>query len=208
MSTKVLNENVDEIAEKAVVTLIDNLFKEIAYIDVDTVRKNIGLASNGGMSQIDRTIRIEVANYLMKHFAIIYLGLVINENFRNEFIRAIQLEMGMDNTDDSTKASLRKKMQHDPNAKSKGDYVVDFSTYSDAAYSKINKKLLLSMESVSEFDDGFDMFSAKLSQNDMVNIGFIVSNFMYLLRACGKNAIFMAYVKDVVRSVEASIEGE
>ena len=40
----------------------------------------------------------------------------------------------------------------------------------------------------------------------MINIGFIVSNFMYLLRAIGKNQLFVNYVKEVVRNVEAALE--
>lgn len=200
------NENVNVVAENAVVTLLDNLFKDIAYIDVTTVRRNIGYASEGGMTKEDRMIRVETANYFMKHFAVVYLGLVINAELRDEFIKAIQLEMGIDNISEADRKKYRAQMKPDEEDMSKGNYLIDLSSYNDAVYTKINKKILLSMQSMAEFDDGFDAFSSKLTQNDMINIGFIVSNFMYLLRAIGKNQLFVNYVKEVVRNVEAALE--
>lgn len=200
------NENVNVVAENAVVTLLDNLFKDIAYIDVTTVRRNIGYASEGGMTKEDRMIRVETANYFMKHFAVVYLGLVINAELRDEFIKAIQLEMGIDNISEADRKKYRAQMKPDEEDMSKGNYLIDLSSYNDAVYTKINKKILLSMQSMAEFDDGFDAFSSKLTQNDMINIGFIVSNFMYLLRAIGKNQLFVNYVKEVVHNVEAVLE--
>lgn len=200
------NENVNVVAENAVVTLLDNLFKDIAYIDVTTVRRNIGYASEGGMTKEDRMIRVETANYFMRHFAVVYLGLVINAELRDEFIKAIQLEMGIDNISEADRKKYRAQMKPDEEDMSKGNYLIDLSSYNDAVYTKINKKILLSMQSMAEFDDGFDAFSSKLTQNDMINIGFIVSNFMYLLRAIGKNQLFVNYVKEVVRNVEAALE--
>ena len=206
MGKNSVNENVNVVAENAVVTLLDNLFKDIAYIDVTTVRRNIGYASEGGMTKEDRMIRVETANYFMKHFAVVYLGLVINAELRDEFIKAIQLEMGIDNIIEADRKKYRAQMKPDEEDMSKGNYLIDLSSYNDAVYTKINKKILLSMQSMAEFDDGFDAFSSKLTQNDMINIGFIVSNFMYLLRAIGKNQLFVNYVKEVVRNVEAALE--
>jgi hypothetical protein len=206
MGKNSVNENVNVVAENAVVTLLDNLFKDIAYIDVTTVRRNIGYASEGGMTKEDRMIRVETANYFMKHFAVVYLGLVINAELRDEFIKAIQLEMGIDNISEADRKKYRAQMKPDEEDMSKGNYLIDLSSYNDAVYTKINKKILLSMQSMAEFDDGFDAFSSKLTQNDMINIGFIVSNFMYLLRAIGKNQLFVNYVKEVVRNVEAALE--
>ena len=139
------NENVNVVAENAVVTLLDNLFKDIAYIDVTTVRRNIGYASEGGMTKEDRMIRVETANYFMKHFAVVYLGLVINAELRDEFIKAIQLEMGIDNISEADRKKYRAQMKPDEEDMSKGNYLIDLSSYNDAVYTKINKKILLSM---------------------------------------------------------------
>lgn len=208
MSTGSVNENVSIVAETAVVTLLDNLFRDIAYLDVTTVRHNIGLASEGGMVKTDRLIRSDTANFFMKHFAVVYLGLVISDDFRQEFIKAIQLEMNLDNVSAAKKEFFRNQMRADDDSAVKSNYLVDLSSYNDDVYKKVNKKLFLSLQSMAEFDDGFDAFSAKLSQNDMINIGFIASNFMYLLRAFGKNYLFVDYVRTFVHSVESTIEAK
>lgn len=208
MGTKTVNENVNTVAENAVLTFLDNLFKDIAYIDVTTVRRNIGYASEGGMSKSDRIIKADVADYCMRHFATIYLGLVVAAPFREEFIKAIQLEMGLDKVSPEKLAGLRKQMKlDDENAASNGKlYLIDLSSYNDAVYTKINKKIYISMKSMAEFDEGFDEYSSRLTQNDMINLGFIVSNFMYLLRAISNNELFVDYMKTFIREVEAKLE--
>jgi hypothetical protein len=207
MGTKIQNDNIDMTAENTTVDMLDTLFGHIAYLDPDTVRFNLGLASEGGFTKEDRSIRFELANFLMNNFAYVFLGLVINPEFRDSFIQAVKLEIGIDYTDNETKAQMRRDIRLPEMHKksSKGDYVVDLSKYDDHIFRVINKKLSGSFEKVSDYNDGIDQVIAAMTSNDMINVGFCVSNFMYLIRAFSKNDLFVDYVKTVVSSVKDTL---
>ncbi len=87
---------VDDHAERAVVALLANMFESVAYVDADTVRKNIELGCRGGFSRSDRSVPEEVAEYLMRHAGMIFLGLIINEDFRDTFMEAVAIEEALD----------------------------------------------------------------------------------------------------------------
>ena len=196
---------VDKVAEAAVVGLLSDVFDSIAYLDAETVRKNVELAA-GGMSKYDRSIRMELGNYLMSHFALIFVGLIVNADFRNTFMEAVSVEITLDNKDSEFVSKIRGEMKDDKIRDSKGNFVIDFSSYNDKVYRKINGKLSDSFGRVSAFNTTIDTFITELTEDDMLDIGYCISNFMYLIRAFSKNALFTNYVKAVVHKVQSQLE--
>ena len=198
--------NVNPSAEAAVVELLANVFTSISYIDASTVRRNIELASEGGMSKFDRSIRVELANYLISHFSLIFVGLIVNKDFRDTFMEAVSVEMALDGKNEAFVAKIRDEMTENLPKVSKGNFVLDFSAYNDNIYKKLNTKLSRSFDKISEFDATLDQFASELSDEDKINIGYCVSNFMYVIRAFAKNQLFSNYVKSVVHSVQEQLD--
>lgn len=199
------NENINAMAEQAVVHLIESIFDKIVYIDPTVVRYNIGLACNGGMSKLDRSMRLERANYLMSHFAHIFVGLVISPDFRDAFETAVRAEISIDGVSDAECEEIRKQMYIAPKKPSKGAYVIDFSTYNDKYFKLVSAKLFESFNKFVDYDDAIDQAQAMLTVHERLSIGFCISNFTYLYRAFSRNDIFMDYVKTVVSSVNKQL---
>lgn len=199
------NVKVDPIAEAAIVELLSNLFNDVAYMDADTVRHNIELATENGMSKSDRSIRVELANYLLSHFSLIFVGLVVNEEFRETFKEAVSVEIALDNKDEAFVKNIRSEMQDGESSPSKGNFVVNFGVYNDNIYRKLNGKLSSSFDKITQYDDTMSELIDDLTDDEMIGIGFCVSNFMYLIRAFAKNPLFANYVKTVVHNVQNTL---
>lgn len=195
------NENINSMSEQAVVNLIESIFDKAVYIDPTVVRYNIGLASDKGMSKADRSMRLERANYLMSHFAHIFVGLMISPDFRDAFETAVRVEISIDDLPDKEREELRKQMYIPPKKASKGAYIIDFSTYNDKYYTLVSAKLLDSFNKFAEYDDAIDQAVNTLTVRERLVIGFCISNFAYLYRAFARNDMFMDYVKTVIKSV-------
>lgn len=194
----------DAAAEAAVVELLFNVFDGIAYMDPDAVHQNMVLAS-GGFSMEDRSIRMELANYLIGHFAFIYAGLIVNDDFRRTFMEAVSVEIALDSEPEGFVMDVRAQMADQKERDSRGNFVVNLSVYNDAFYRRINSKLSFSFGKVTQFGESIDRFAAQLSDDNRIDIGYCASNFMYAIRAFSKNAAFAGYVKSVVHSVEQTL---
>ena len=205
-NTNVENVNVDPTAESAVVELLANVFNSIAYMDPDTVRHNIELASEGGMSKADRSIRVELANYLLSHFSLIFVGLVVNKEFRDTFKEAVSIEIALDNKDKDFVKQMRQEMKDSNPGESKGNFVLNFGNFNENVYKKMNLKLSDSFSKITEYDETIGELSSELSEDDMIDIGYCASNFMYLVRAFAKNNMFANYVKTVVHNVQETLK--
>ena len=129
---------VDDVTEVAVVELLSNIFNSIAYMDPETVRRNLELGSEGGMSEQDRSIRMELGNYLMSHFSLIFIGLIVNQDFRDTFMEAVSVEIALDGKDADFVKKIRSEMKDDKVRDTKGNFVLNFSSYNDKIYRKIN----------------------------------------------------------------------
>lgn len=209
--SEITNNDVNLRSEQSVVVMLHNLFSDVAYLDPDVVRYNIELAGPKGMPVEERSIRMELANYLFKHFAVIYFGLVMSSSVRDAFMRAVQAEIGLDEMSREDVKEIREAMKsQNPNKKpSRGNYVVDFSVdYNDNIYKIINRRIYDSMVQFEDFDDALNEFAIKLTREDMIHLGFIFSNFMYLIRAFVCNGIFVDYVKSLVEEAEAKVFSE
>lgn len=200
------NVKVDPIAEAAVVELIANVFNGVGYMDADTVRHNIELATEGGLSKSDRAIKVELANYLLSHFSLIFVGLIVNAEFRDTFKEAVSVEIALDGKSNEFVQKIRREMNEGEYlGESKGSFVINLSRYNDSIYKKLNGKLSLSFSKITQFDDTVSMLIDELTEDDKISIGFCASNFMYLYRAFAKNLLFANYVKTVVSNVQGTL---
>ena len=207
MSSENAMPTVDPAAEVAVVSLLSDIFSDITHLDAETVHANLQLGCRGGFSEADRSMRIELGNYIMSHFALILTGLLVNRDFRETFVEAVQLESALMNESSENVAKLREQMPDSVGDRvSKGNYVVDFSKYNDMIYRRINDKVLSSFDRVIPFEEILDSSVEALSADARADISIIVSNFMLLFRAFSKNGLFTDYVKDVLHTVKTDLK--
>ncbi len=207
MSSENAMPTVDPAAEVAVVSLLSDIFSDITHLDAETVHANLQLGCRGGFSEADRSIRIELGNYIMSHFALILTGLLVNRDFRETFVEAVQLESALMNESSENVAKLREQMPDSVGDRvSKGNYVVDFSKYNDMIYRRINDKVLSSFDRVIPFEEILDSSVEALSADARADISIIASNFMLLFRAFSKNGLFTDYVKDVLHTVKTDLK--
>ena len=187
------------------IDMLASIFNGIAYIDADTVRYNIERACEGGFAREDRSISMELADWLMYNFSLIFVGLISNKDFRETIMEAVSIELTLDDRPDDFVASIREDMNEGKALESKGNLVINFGAYSDKIFKIVNAKLADSFEKVSEYYDTIDNMSTELSEDDMIDIGYCVSNFAYLIRALSKNNLFTVYVKSVIGSVKQQL---
>lgn len=199
------DEGVDVIAEIATVEILSNIFNHIAYMDAETVRENIEMACYGGFEPSDRTIPKEVGDWIMDNFSLIFLGLIVNQDFRDAMMEAVSVEIGLEERDDGFIKRIRDEMGSSENLEGMDNYLIDLGRYSDDMYRYINGRLADSFGKITDFGETVDIMISELSEDDMIDIGFCVSNFMFLLRAFAQNGVFREYIKTVVETVSKTI---
>lgn len=192
---------VNDSAEKAMVRLLFTLFDGVAYLDPETVRINIERGTPYGFSRSDRTINSAIADYLLSNYAWIFFGLIVNSEFRKVFVEAVSIEISLDELDRNKVKEIRRDLKREDINRSKENYVIDFSYYDVSAFRRITSKLRRSFEYINHYADTIDSFAENLTEDECLDIGFCVSNFMYLIRAFAKNDIFSSYVRSVLDSV-------
>lgn len=197
---------VDPKSEAAVVELLANIFTSIAFMEPGTIHRNIKLASDGGMTKYERSICVDFTNYLLKHFSTIFLGLIINEEIRKTFKEAVCIEVALDNHDEDYVKNIRNAQKEDCLSTDKNKrtdvYVVNLSAYNENTYKKLNKMISESFTKIEIYDETLDSIIDELTDEDKIDIGFCVSNFMYLLRAFSKNQLFATYTKTIINTAE------
>jgi len=201
-------ENVcaDERAEAEVVSLLSTLFGSVAYMDPETVRTNVLLACDGGFCLDDRTIDCDIAHFLLNDFSLIFIGMIVNKEIRKLILEAVSAEITLDEKDDIFVASIRKEMEYKENNTLNPKYVIDLSSYNEEVYRYINSELSESLDCVSDFYETIDELISCLSDDDKIDIGYIVSNFMYMLRAFAQNGLLIKYLQDVINSVKQELD--
>lgn len=191
---------VNQQTEQTVVGLMLDIFEPIAHFDINAVKANIELSCEGGMSTEDRTIKRDKVNYLLDNFAIVVIGLVVDNQFRDTFKKAVTVELShrgenSDNTDVVNSADS-------------DIIVIDFSRFNEQLYRNIHSRLIDSFEYTSDFAINVDEFADELTDEDMSDIGLCVSNFLYLLRAFSRNDEFWNYVHDAIEKVKIELEND
>ena len=196
----------NEYAETAVIQLLSDIFLGVAYFDADTLQDNVLLACAGGAPKDLRTIKVEIADYLLSNFGVIFMGLIINEEFRDIFVEATSIEVAFDSKDPEFIKNIRSSMKVDSEKPFTGNFVINLENYNNNIYQKVVTKISDSFRRVESYNDAVDMFINELSDRAMMDIGFCFSNFMYVFRAFANNPAFFSYVKKVVESVKAELE--
>lgn len=198
---------VDNLAENAVVQLLAGLFNDVAYMTPVDVKHNIECMTEGGFSLEDRTCKSTVINYLLSRFSLIFVGLLSNKEFREAFIDAIVMEQNLEDQSPQQQKEIRNDMNtvQMKTSATAVDMVLDFGRFNDELYKKINAKLLDSFNKMDGYDAAIDEIIKRQSADCKDQIGFIVSNFAYLLRAFDKDMVFFAYVSSVLKQVQTSM---
>lgn len=183
------------------VAQMKDLVGSFAILSDDVINQNIKMAL-GGFSAEDRTMPYEVADYLMSNMGCIFMGLVLDENFKNNFKASLKLELEIDSQSPAEQAAIRKKMKDAREYKSRGSMVIGTSDFVPEMKVALAKKLQNSFTVLDDFADEFDNEISRLTREQKLEYGFIFSNFMYLARAFTHNDLFMSYVISVIEKVK------
>lgn len=195
----------DAYAEDFIVALIGEYFGNIAAIDDKTLRENIVLGCENGFSEEDRSVRAELVDYLFDNFSVIYLGLLVNDDFRSSFKKAVDLELDLADKSRSYIRDVRQQLRDGPVLPSKGNVVIDLSRFDLAAAKEVSVRVRSSMDKIAPFSDEFNSIVQEVTDPDAAVIGFCISNFMYLIRAFDKNPTFENYVRSIVKTVGTNL---
>ena len=188
-------------AEDFIVALIGEYFGSVSAIDEKTIRENTALGSEGGFSEEDRTVRGEIVDYLLRDFSVIYLGLLVNEDFRNRFNEAVRFEMDLADKSRDYVYEMRKQFQGRLSEPSEYNIVLNFGNFNLALAKNISNKIRTSMNRITPFTEEFNSIVQEITDADAAKIGFCICNFMFLIKAFDQNPVFESYVRSVVHSV-------
>lgn len=188
--------------------VIDTMFNDIAYLDPETVRHNLELGCEGGMNKSDRAISSDLALYLMRHFGFIYMGLISNEQFRMLFREAVEEEMTLDDVSEETLRTIRKDMAKGETLFGKAKFVINFSKYDEKTWNTFSHMFAESLDAIQPWHKEVDELTNELDDDAKIEIGFCISNFMYLIRAFSKNPAFANTVKEIIDGFKATFETE
>lgn len=194
-------------SELFVAKILPVLFdSNIAYLDAESVKLNLALATPSGWSEEDRSIRAGLVNYLLNNFGYIRYVLIQDSDLRKLFVDCVKSEIELDLQDDNEYIAFvrAKDMDVDDHSNEKM-FVIDLSSYNSKIANKIVEKVKSALMSVENLDYFIDYYTNELTEEDRVDIGFCVSNFMYLIRAFANNVRLSQAVKSVVRDVRESV---
>ena len=186
---------------------INTLFEDIAALSDSVIDANTELLCDGGMPVRDRTISLDTANYLLENLSVIMLGLISNDTFRQSVKQAVAVEISLDEKNEEFVRGIRKDMGDKPIDRSKAKYIViDLGVYKPKIAEKIGNMVSESLEKIMTFQDDFNQLCDELTKEDAIDIGFCVANYAYLIRAFAHNAVFMDYIKDVIKAVREELK--
>lgn len=185
------------------VRVMREMVGSFAILSEEVIAKNVKLASDGGMSNGDRTISFECADYLMTNFGCIIMGLVCDKAFKDAFMEALLVEIKLDEQTEDVKKKTREAMRADLPYDSNGSIIIGLTTFVPSVQQGFMDKIQASFEALDDYADEFDNTVNKLTGEEKTEYGFIFSNFMYLIRAFTHNNMFMSYVITVVEKVKA-----
>ncbi len=198
---------VDNQAEYGVVCLLRDMFSPVAYMDVDMLRRNLNMGCKGKTSDYDRSISMELADDLLRKFGLIFTGLIVNVEFRDAVMEAVSVEIALESRNEEFVREIRQRMGEDTYGSIDHDhsYVIDLSSYNDEVFKEIAGALVRAFDVILPYEEEIDIFEAGLSEDDRIAIGYIASNFMYLIRAFAHNQLFTKYVLCVCETVASDL---
>jgi RNAse (barnase) inhibitor barstar len=206
--SNVVQESPKEVNEAAIenfVSILKSIVEPFAIVSEDVVKKNIDLACGHGMSADDRTISFECAEYLMANFAYIIMGLVLDNQFKDTFMDCLKIELQIDSKPEDVVKKIRDEMKDHSEYKSIGSIVIGITGFTPATEERFMNEMSNGYAELDRYADEFDAAVDKLTNEQKLELGFIFSNFMYLIRAFTHNDYFMSYVVTVIEKVKATI---
>lgn len=197
------------VSPQGISAFIDKMTDIVSYfavIDNTTVARNMELAAGNGMSIDDRTVSFECAEYVIANMPFIFMGLVLNNTFKESFIKAVAVELSIDQQSDDVKKKMRSGMK-DPNGyASVGSIVIGITSFTKPVEDSFFAKMNANFEALDPYAGDFDKAVSKLTTEDKMTYGAIFSNFMYLIRAFTHNDNFMGYVIKVIEEVKSTLK--
>lgn len=201
--------------------LFDTAFPPIGYFDEEAIHRNFLLAC-GGMNIEDRTIHKAIGDYVLNHFYFITTGLLLNEDIRQAFKDAVEIEISLEKENEYVKAAARREIEREAVALINNAYMeiikenemfgtcytIDPAAYNDDIYNYILPMIDKSLNVNEQFADEISEAIDEISEDVLITNGFILSNWMYLIRAFDKNRIFMSYVVTVIEKVKELLNTE
>lgn len=197
--------NVHNEFEAAVVLFLTSVTGDICSLNERIIYDNFKVLDS--MPVGHRKLRLELGNYLINNFAFIYLGLVVNEDFRRTFFEAISIEVAIDDKSDDFVKDIRAQMGGDIPLP-QGYYVLDSFNYSDAFFDEFCERISGWMDLLVDFGLAIDSFVSELSAEDRAMISFCFSNFAYAYRAFVYNLNFVKYIKSVIETIKIELQFE
>lgn len=188
------------------VVQMKNMVSSFAILSDDVIAENFKAAVSDFSSE-DRTLPYEVADYLMSNMGFIFMGLVLDENFKNAFKESLKIELNIDKQPAHIKEATRKKMGDPKKYASRGSMVIGTSDFLPEVKAALSKKMQDSFDKLDGFAEEFDNEIKNLTRTQKLEYGFIFSNFMYLARAFTHNDAFMSYVISVIEKVKTLTTG-
>lgn len=188
MTPEVVNQGIQNL-----VKAMRNMVGSFAILQEAVIAENIVLA-NRGMTMEERTVPYECAEYLISNSAFIFTALVAEGSVREAFVDAVMYEQELDKLPEAEKEKKRKSMRDPRPYPSKGSMVIGVSTFSAELTEFMMQRMTVGYEALSPYSDEFDSMVDALDNDAKIQLGFVFSNFMYLIRAFTHNDLFMAYV--------------
>lgn len=185
----------------AFVAQMSDIVSSFAILSDEVLTQNIKMATSG-FSTEDRTLPYEIAEYLMSNMGYIFMGLVLDNNFKNAFKESLKVELQIDSQPENVRIATRAKMKEDKKYSTIGSIVVGTSDFVPEVKAILAQKMQQSFTSLDGFAEEFDAEIGHLTREQKLEYGFIFSNFMYLMRAFTHNDIFMSYVISVIEKVK------
>ena len=192
-------------AAAGLVEMLRNMTGGFAILSDEVLNNNLRLMTSGGMSYEDRTLSFECAEYVMANMAYMFMGLVLDPNFKKQFIDALNVELQIDDQPANVREQTRASMKDGKPFASKGSIVLGVTQFVPAIQDDLSRKMSEGFTKLDPYAAEFDAAVSAMSVEEKVQIGFIVSNFMYLIRAFSKNDMFMSYVVTVIEKVKATL---
>lgn len=186
----------------AFVAQMSDIVGAFAILSEEVLAQNIKMATSG-FSVEDRTLPYEIAEYLMSNMGYIFMGLVLDNNFKNAFKESLKVELQIDSQPENVRLATRAKMKENKNYSTIGSIVVGTSDFVPEVKAILAEKMQQSFTALNSFAEEFDAEIGHLTREQKLEYGFIFSNFIYLMRAFTHNDIFMSYVISVIEKVKA-----
>lgn len=191
---------------EAFVKFLRDIAEPFAIVDEKVIAKNVELAGGYGMSAEDRTVSFECAEYLVSNLSYIIMGIVLDAGFKETFTEALNVELEIDKKDDATRKTIRESMRDPKEFDSLGNIVMGVTSFTPAVIAEFMTKMEDGFTALDKYSKEFDDAVDKLTEAQKLELGFIVSNWMYLIRAFNKNDLFMSYVITVVERIKAALK--